>query len=154
MRLYVIIMSRMSFRVNLHPVVCLNVKELLTWSGCHIWSLSDSNVIWTHNHLVCNQTPNHLARLARWLGCVVSTYLYGAFDCFLLPCMSSRVNLHSSLPECQGTPCLKQVPYLKFKWQQHDSNSWLLSLQTNTQPFSQTGQMIKLWCDYLSVWCI
>ena len=119
-----------------------------------IWSLSDSNVIWTHNHLVCNQTLNHLARLARWLGCVVSTYLYGAFDCFLLPCMSSRVNLHSSLPECQGTPCLKQVPYLKFKWQQHDSNSWLLSLQTNTQPFSQTGQMIKLWCDYLSVWCI
>ena len=154
MRLYVIIMSRMSFRVNLHPVVCLNVKELLTWSRCHIWSLSDSNVIWTHNHLVCNQTPNHLARLARWLGCVASTYLYGAFDCFLLPCMSSRVNLHSSLPECQGTPCLKQVPYLKFKWQQHDSNSWLLSLQTNTQPFSQTGQMIKLWCDYLSVWCI
>ena len=25
-----------------------------------------------------------------------------------------------SLPECQGTPCLKQVPYLKFKWQQRD----------------------------------
>ena len=23
-----------------------------------------------------------------------------------------------SLPECQGTPCLKQAPYLKFKWQQ------------------------------------
>ena len=27
-----------------------------------------------------------------------------------------------SLPECQGTPCSKQVPYLKFKWQQRDSN--------------------------------
>ena len=23
-----------------------------------------------------------------------------------------------SLPECQGTPSLKQAPYLKFKWQQ------------------------------------
>ena len=26
-----------------------------------------------------------------------------------------------SLPECQGTPCSKQAPYLKFKWQQRDS---------------------------------
>ena len=32
-----------------------------------------------------------------------------------------------SLPECQGTPCLKQVPYLKFKWQQRDSNPQPLS---------------------------
>ena len=28
-----------------------------------------------------------------------------------------------SLPECQGTPFSKQAPYLKFKWQQWDSNS-------------------------------
>ena len=28
-----------------------------------------------------------------------------------------------SLPECQGTPCSKQAPYLNFKWQQRDSNS-------------------------------
>ena len=27
-----------------------------------------------------------------------------------------------SLPECQGIPCSKQVPYLKFKWQQPDLN--------------------------------
>ena len=33
-----------------------------------------------------------------------------------------------SLPECQGTPCSKQVPYLKFKWQQWDSNPQPLSL--------------------------
>ena len=26
------------------------------------------------------------------------------------------------LPECHGTPCLKQVPHLKFMWQQQDSN--------------------------------
>ena len=32
-----------------------------------------------------------------------------------------------SLPECQGTPCSKQVPYLKFKWQQRDSNAEPLS---------------------------
>ena len=35
--------------------------------------------------------------------------------------LSSESTLYS-LPECQGTPCSKQAPYLKFKWQQHDSN--------------------------------
>ena len=88
--LYIIIMSRRSFRVNLHSVVCLNVKELLSWSRCHIWDLNDSNEIRTHNHLVRKRTLNHLANLAKWLGCVLSTYLYGAFDC-----TSFRVNPHS-----------------------------------------------------------
>ena len=46
------------------------------------------------------------------------------------------------LPECQGTSCLKQAPYLKFKWQQRDSNLQPLNSQTNTQPFSQTGQIV------------
>ena len=32
-----------------------------------------------------------------------------------------------SLPECQGIPCLKQAPNLKFKWQQRDSNPQPLS---------------------------
>ena len=59
-----------------------------------------------------------------------------------------------SLPERQGTLCSKQVPYLKFKWQQRDSNSQPFSSQTNTQSFSQTSQMIELCCEYLSVWCI
>ena len=45
-------MSRTSFRVNLHSIMCLNVKELLAQSRCHIWTLSDSNGIWTHNHLI------------------------------------------------------------------------------------------------------
>ena len=63
--LYVIIMSRKSFRVNLHSKVCLNVKELLAWSRHHIWSLSDSNKVWTHNHLVCKRTLNHLPKMSR-----------------------------------------------------------------------------------------
>ena len=32
-----------------------------------------------------------------------------------------------SLPECQGTPCSNKAPYLKFKWQQRDSNTQPLS---------------------------
>ena len=43
--LYVIILSRTSFRVNPHSVVCLNVTELVARSRCHIWGLSDSNHI-------------------------------------------------------------------------------------------------------------
>ena len=69
-RLYVIIMSRTSFRVNPHSIVCLNVKEHLARSRRHISSLSDSNGIRTHNHLVHKRTINHLAKLANELsGC-------------------------------------------------------------------------------------
>ena len=50
--LYVITMSRVSFEVNLHFIVCLNVKELFAQSMHHVWSLSDSSRIPTHNHLV------------------------------------------------------------------------------------------------------
>ena len=84
--LYVIIMSRTSFKVNLYSIVCLNVKELLARSRRYIWSLSEFNGIRTHNHLVRKRTLNHLAKLAKWLSCVVSTCLHGAFDCMLLSC--------------------------------------------------------------------
>ena len=62
--LYAIIMSRTSFRVNLHSKVCLNVKELFGRSRRYIWSLRDSNEIRTQNHLVCKRTLNRLAKLA------------------------------------------------------------------------------------------
>ena len=56
--LYVIILSRTSFRVNPDSIVCLNVKELLARSRRHIWSLSDTNEVQTHNHLVRKWTLN------------------------------------------------------------------------------------------------
>ena len=63
----VIIMSRTTFRVNPHSIVCLNVKKLLTWSRRHIWSLSDNNEIRIHKHLVGKRTLNHLAKSDRIL---------------------------------------------------------------------------------------
>ena len=84
--MYVIIMSRTSFRLNPHSVVLLNVKKLLARSRRHIWSLSDSNVIRTHNHLVHKKTLNLLVKLAIWLSCVVRSYLYGAFEYMLFSC--------------------------------------------------------------------
>ena len=73
--LYVIIMSRTSFRVKLHSIVCLNIKELFARSRRHIWSKSDSNEIRTHNHLVRKRTLDHLAQLEKWLSCVVYSQL-------------------------------------------------------------------------------
>ena len=98
--LYVIIMSHTSFKMNSHSVVCPNVKELLALRRRHILSLRDSNEIRTHNSCVHKRIFNHLAKLAKWLSC----------------------SIPYSLLDCLGTPCLKQAPYLKFKWQQRDSN--------------------------------
>ena len=53
---------------------CLNVKEILARSRRKIWSLSDCNWTWTHNHLAHTRTLNHLAKLTKLLSCVVSTY--------------------------------------------------------------------------------
>ena len=41
-----------------------------------------------------------------------------------------------------------------FKWQQWYSNSQPLSSEMNTHPFSQTCQMIELFCEYVPVGCI
>ena len=40
----------------------------------------------TQNHLVRKQTLNYLAKLSKWMSCVLSTYLYGAFDCMFWSC--------------------------------------------------------------------
>ena len=55
---------------------CLNVKKLLTQSRREIWSLSDWNWTRSQNHLIHKRTLNYLAKLSKWLSCVVSTYLY------------------------------------------------------------------------------
>ena len=70
--------------------IFLNVKDPLTQTRCHIWSLSDGNETRTHSHLVRKQKLNHFAKLVKWLNCLVSTYLYGAFYCMFL---SSHVHV-------------------------------------------------------------
>ena len=48
--------------------------------------LSHCSGIRIHNHLVPIRTHNHLAKLALWLSCIVSVYLYGLFDSMFLLC--------------------------------------------------------------------
>ena len=71
--LHVTIMSRTSLRVNPHSIACLNVKELLAWRRCHIGSLSDSNVIRTHNHSACKTNT----QLFKWFSvCLQAKWLW------------------------------------------------------------------------------
>ena len=60
---------------------CLNVKKLLARNRRDIWSLYDHNGTQTDNHLVRKWTLSYIAKLAKLLSCVVSTYLSRALDC-------------------------------------------------------------------------
>ena len=69
---------------NTHSIVCLTINKLLCRSRRNIWSLSDSNKIETHDYLVRKRTRNYLAKLTKWLSCVVRTELSSGYDCMLL----------------------------------------------------------------------
>ena len=84
--LYILILWGTNLRVNPHSIVWMNVKELLARSRCHISTLSNNNEIRIQNLLVRKRTHHHLAKLIKWLNCVVSNYLYGAFECMILSC--------------------------------------------------------------------
>ena len=120
--------------------ICLNVKKVLARNRGNIWSLSDCNGTRTLNHLVHQQTLNHLANLTKWLRWFESPYWYGAFDFMFFLCHVHVWDWIHTLyfSESQGTPCSKQVQYLKFKWLQRDSNPHVLSSWTNTKPFGKT----------------
>ena len=80
-------MWRMNFRVNPQSIVAWSRHkagtEIPVQSRHKIWSVSDCNWTRTHNHLVHKQT---LLLFFKWLSCIVSTYLYDAFDCMFFSC--------------------------------------------------------------------
>ena len=106
-----------------------NVKELLDRSRRKMWSLSDCNWTRTQNYLVRKRTLNHLAKLAKWLSFVQSTYLYGAFDCMFLSCHDKYIQLISIILHLsRGTLCKAFANYKK---------SWILFLNSNLSLFTQ-----------------
>ena len=130
---------------------CLNVRDHLAQNRRYIRSLSDYNQNWTHNHLARKQTLNHLTTLAKWLSCVLRTYLYGAFDCMFLSCHIRVLECIYILKllECQGSPGSKQALCLKFKWLQLNHLASLakwLSVRLRTK---------RLWVRFLlrCIWC-
>ena len=125
--------------------ICLNFKELLARSSREIWSLSDCNWTRTQNHLVLKRTLNHLAELAKWLSCVLSTYLYGALDCMFLSChvrVSEWIRT-LYLPECQGTPCSKKARNLKFMWLKFECGFTLKRVRDMIRTYSQMHRTDK-----------
>ena len=112
--LHVIIMSRASFRVNPHSIVCLNVKKIVARNRYHIWSLSDSNGIRTHNHLVCNWTLNHLAELAKWLSvCSWTKWLWFRIPLLSL-CFVFVLNIWEGSWSCEK--CQNIKVWRKLEW--------------------------------------
>ena len=75
-----------AFQSESIPYSCLNERELLARSRIEIWRWSDCICTRTKNHLVLKRTVNHLTKLAKWSSCVLSTHLYGAFDCMFFSC--------------------------------------------------------------------
>ena len=105
--LYLSIMSRMSFRVNPHSIVCLNYREILARRRRHISSWSESNGIRIYNYLVCKRTLNHLGNRSNDWG--VLWVLICMVPLILSYCQvtyESESTLYS-LTECQGSPCSK-----------------------------------------------
>ena len=134
----------------------LLVLDLLILSTREMWNLSVCNRTGTQNPLARKRALNQLAELAKWLRCVLGTYLHAAFVCIFLPChacLSESINT-LQLPECQGTPWSKQAWNLKFKCLQLDRNPQSLSRETNIKSCCQSTQMIELCSEYLSVWYI
>ena len=78
------------FGTNVSIEMLLNIAKCQGYSFYHFWvikryppprlGLSDRKGSRTQNHLLRKRTLNHLVKLAKWMSCVVSTYLYGAFD--------------------------------------------------------------------------
>ena len=64
----------------------LNVKETFAQSRREIWRWSDCNWSQTQNCLVLKRTLNHLVKQAKWSTCVLTTYMYTAFDSMFFSC--------------------------------------------------------------------
>ena len=103
--------------------------------------LSDTKGNWTHHHLVRKWTIKHLAKLAKWISCVLRNYLYSAFDCTLLSChirvpeWTTHLNHLASLTKWLSVP-------LQTKW------LWagipLLSLNLQISRLFQSTSSLKL----------
>ena len=106
-------------------VGCLWTSKM-KYIACLESVVCDCNWTRTHNHLVHKWTINRLAKLAKWLSCFVSTYLYGAFDCMVLPC-----HVHVS------------------EWM-HVSE-WILTTQLNHLASLTKQLSIRLWTKWLWV---
>ena len=67
----------------------------------------------TRNHLVRKRTLNHLVKLAKWLSCVLSTYLCIGFDCMFL---SYHVRVSVFVFELSGAGFESSCSHFNFRF--------------------------------------
>ena len=81
----------------LHTQSFSECQKVLAQNRRDIWILIDRNGTSSRNHLVRKQALNHLPKLAKWLSCVVTTYLYGIIwlYVFIMSRTRFRVNAES-----------------------------------------------------------
>ena len=84
-----------------------------------------AKIVWGFHHtesIVCFQKKQNVSLLLTLstLHTLTVCYYHLTYEFW------SESTLHS-FPECIGTPCSKQAPHLKVKWEQRDSNPQSLS---------------------------
>ena len=136
--------------------ICLNVKELLVRNSLDISRLNNCNRIPTHNHLVCKWPLNHLLQLTKWLCWVVTSYLYGVFDCIFLS-VTYAFQSESTLYICLNVKELLASNRGDI-WRLSDCNSTRTHnhflRQWTLNRLAELTILIELSCDYLCLWCI
>ena len=150
----------------------LNVKEHLVWNKREIQRLSDCSWTRTHNNVAHKRTLNHLAKLAKWLSCVMSTYLYGAFDCMFLSChvrvwewihtcshltFRFRAYFEQGLSWHSGNYSVDSLWNAYITRQEHTVKCTVQISNHNTTQLNHLASLPKwlsvpLWAKWLSVW--
>ena len=95
--------------------------------------LNGSNGTRTHNHLVRERTLNHLAKLVKWLSCVVSTS-----ECrFTLKCLRDMIRTYSQMHHTS-------------KYSQHGSIIWRVWLNGWLFVYKLSGCGFESRCNHLN----
>ena len=87
----------------------------------------DCNGTRTHDQLICKRTLKYFVKLAKWLSCVVSTYLYGMLLCVFI--MS-----HTRLEWIRKCNC----PNVKGLFARSRYNIWSLSVCRETWTYNHS----------------
>ena len=131
------ICSQKYFKFFFNFYLFLQVMQILKWAANDYW-----NSLW-------------------WCVQYVYQYVYFPVHCLFLSIFSvphvikcdQRFNLERN-NNVWFSHKITQNERVMITWLQLNSNPEPLSSETNTQPFGQTGQMLELCSEYLSVRCI
>ena len=117
---------------------CLNVKELLAWKRCDIWSVRDCNKIQTSNHLICGFESHCSHSNFTYCACFEQE-VPSTTDCrFTLKCACDMIRTQSQM-------------YHTDKYSQHSSITWSVWLNGWEFVCKLSGCGFESHCSHLSL---